>query len=119
MAIIECINGPTTQIVGSSEYHFTLDKFERFTAKVTNLVDLRMFLSRPKVYREVPEEPLPKKKRKAVQPGNQSNDGDDDTNQNNQTTPEGEGEGGDDTGSAGESGDEGSGDDAEGNGGTE
>lgn len=72
MAIIECLNGATTQNVGGTEYTFIKDEHDRFTAKVLNIVDIRMFLSRQSIYREVPETPLPKKSRKAVQPGKQS-----------------------------------------------
>lgn len=75
MAIIECMNGPTTQNVGGSEYTFAKDEHGRFTAKVAELVHLRMFLSRPSVYREVPETPLPKKSRKAIQPGENAGEG--------------------------------------------
>ncbi|MCV9910188.1 hypothetical protein OIV19_21570 [Brucella sp. HL-2] len=108
MAIIECINGPTTQSVGGSEYTFVKDDHDRFTAKVTELVHLRMFLSRPAVYREVPETPLPKKSRKAVQPGKQEEP---ENSGNGETQNEGNTDG---TGNSEENGNDGAGNDGSG-----
>lgn len=58
MKIIECITGATEQNVGGSTYKFKPDDYGRYTVKIFHVAHQRMFLSRPAIYREVPEHPL-------------------------------------------------------------